>query len=213
MQATATISSVSGSCTTSPKLQGATTWELRYRKKNSAEWITLSSQTGDTFDVTINDLTQATEYEIEFRFLNDIGTSNWGKIEAKTDSDLNGDGILDLSQPHVSAHVNPQTGNFVAIDMDSDCVFTSVNLVRESELSAQDAAYSYDNGLFNFAADCSIPTTTVHLYYYGVSKKDLLVRKYNPGTQAFFNVTGKYGATLQESTINGQLVTDRKSVV
>lgn len=123
--------------------------------------------------------------------------------------DLNGDGIIDSAQPNLSGYTSILTDKTVVIDVGEDCEITTDDIDSESSLEAPDPAYEYENGLFDFAADCPAPgyTTTIRLYYYGVSKADLVVRKYDPNTQTFFNLTGAYGATLTETTIGGNKVT------
>ena len=209
LQPTVSKTSIQASCSTNPKLQGQTNWELRYRKKGANEWTGLANQTGDTFNVTVDDVTQATDYEIGFRYINALGTSEWGKVLAKTNSDLNGDGVLDLQQPNISSFISPITGKYVAVDVGEGCTITLADLARESNLDAQDAAYEYANGLFDFAGDCGSNgfTTTVKLYYYDVTKENLVVRKYNPNTKNYFSLTGSYGATIEQTTIDGKTVT------
>src|SRR5690606_2317991 len=83
------------------------------------------------------------------------------------------------------------------------------SIVREADLRVADPAYNYENGLFDFVADCGTHgfTTTIKLYYYDVSSAGMLVRKHNPNTNAFFNLAGMYGATLSKTTINSHQVT------
>ena len=122
-----------------------------------------------------------------------------------TGTDLNGDGIADSTQPNVSSKTSPITGKSVAIELDSSCDLNTDSIVRESQLAVQDAAYGYDDGLWNFEANCGTPgyTTTVKLYYYGVSTSDKILRKHNPTTNAFFTIGN---ANITTQTINGQSV-------
>ena len=124
-------------------------------------------------------------------------------------SDLNGDDVLDMDQPNVGGYTSAYTGKTVALDVGEGCELTVDDMVREADLDVTDPAYSYDNGLFAFSADCVTPgaTTTIKLYYYGVSKEGLVIRKYNPNTNAYFNLTDAHGASLTERTIDGQNVT------
>lgn len=119
--------------------------------------------------------------------------------------DLNGDGVDDSTQPNVSGRTNPLTGKSVAIELDSSCDLTTDSILREPQLATQDAAYSYDNGLWNFEANCGTPgyTTTVKLYYYNISAAGQILRKYNPSTNAFFTVDD---VNITTQTINGSPV-------
>lgn len=130
----------------------------------------------------------------------------FGDIEESPDA--NGDDIPDDQQANISSYANPVTGKLVVIDVGEDCTITTDDTVRESNFDVQDPGYDYENGLFDFAADCGDPgfTTTIKLYYYGISVNGLVVRKHNPHTGAYFNLTGTYGATLEQMTINGQSV-------
>ncbi len=128
------------------------------------------------------------------------------EIEESSDEDLNGDNIPDSEQPNVGGYVNPITGKIVAINVGEGCELTTDDYVRESQLAVQDAAYEYDNGLWDFEADCGTPgyTTTVSLYYYDVAKDGKVLRKHNPATNAFFTITD---ASIATQTINGHSVT------
>lgn len=126
-----------------------------------------------------------------------------------TDEDLNGDGTPDSEQPHVGGYISPITGKLVAMDMGEGCELTTDDIIEESDNTVQDPAYVYENGLFDFEADCTELgyTTTIQLFYYDVDKEDLIARKYNPNTNAYFNLEGEFGAVVEERTINGQNVT------
>lgn len=121
------------------------------------------------------------------------------------DADLNGDNIPDSNQPNISGYTSPITGKLVVIDAGEDCELTTDDLQRESQLSIQDAAYDYDNGLFDFAGDCGDEgfTTTVKLYYYDVDITNLVGRKFNFNTNAYFAIPG---AAITQETINGHSV-------
>ncbi len=130
-------------------------------------------------------------------------------FESINEDDLNGDNIQDSEQNNLSGYTSSITGKKVLIDVGSGCEITTDDLMRESSLTVKDPGYEYENGLFDFAGDCGTPgfTTTIKLYYYGISKAGLIVRKYNPTTHAFTNLSASYGATLTETTIDGSLVT------
>lgn len=124
------------------------------------------------------------------------------------DTDYNGDNIIDVDQPNVGGYVNVNTGKIVALDVGANCELTVDDMVQESALDVQDPGYEYANGLFDFEAECSPgATTTIKLYFYDVRKEGLVVRKYNPNTNAYFNLSGAFGATLEEVTIDGHIVT------
>jgi hypothetical protein len=120
--------------------------------------------------------------------------------------DLNGDFISDENQSQISGYTSPITGKTVAIDVGDSCEITTDDIVQESNLDAQDAQYDYQNGLFDFAADCGEEgfTTTVRFFYYDIDSEGLVLRKHNPNTNTFFDING---ATLTETTIHGRPVT------
>jgi hypothetical protein len=132
-----------------------------------------------------------------------------GSNSASPLTDINGDGIVDSSQPHVQAFTAPGTDTPVGLVVSDDCTLADTSIATESSKSTQDPAYSYPNGLVSFTADCGTPgyTTTVNLYYYDTTPNDLTLRKYNPTTNAYFNLTGQYGATLEQTTLNNRTVT------
>jgi hypothetical protein len=132
---------------------------------------------------------------------------DWPDPEEEQDSaDLNGDEIPDSEQPNIGGYISSITGKMVAIDVGEGCALTTDDTTTESAFAVQDAAYDYDNGLWDFEADCGTPgyTTTIKLYYYGVSPDGLVLRKHNPNTNAYFTIDD---AVLSVQTINGQEVT------
>ncbi len=137
----------------------------------------------------------------------------WMQVWATTASDdtpggqdLNGDEIPDSEQPNIGGYTNPITGKTVAIDVGEGCELIRDDYLRESQLAVQDPAYDYEDGLWDFEADCGTPgyTTTVTLYYYDVSPNGKLLRKHNPTTNAYFTITD---ASISTQTINGSSVT------
>ncbi len=134
----------------------------------------------------------------------------FGELESESNEpeDLNGDGIPDGEQTNISGYTNTLTGKKVVLDVGEGCEIAADDMVRESNFNVQDPGYDYENGLFDFTLDCGNPgfTTTIKLYYYNVSINGLIVRKHNPITNAYFNLTGAYGATLEQTTIHGQPV-------
>lgn len=119
-------------------------------------------------------------------------------------SDLNGDGIDDAEQPNIGGYVSPITGKIVAMDMGENCELTRDDIARESDLPLSDSAFDYENGLFDFEAECTTETTTIKLYYYDVLKDGLIFRKFSTKINGYFTVPG---AVLAQETINNQTVT------
>lgn len=148
-----------------------------------------------TLDSEIND---------GYPYLLDVGAEPTPQPEEDQTEDLNGDEIDDAEQPNVGGYVSSITGKTVAIDVGEDCELTTDDMVRESQLSAQDDSFEYANGLWDFEAECSSPSTTVSLFYYDVEKEGISVRKFNPNTKQFFTIEN---ASLSERTIDGHLVT------
>ena len=118
--------------------------------------------------------------------------------------DLNGDAIPDNEQPNIGGYFSDITGKIVAMDMGENCELTTDDLARESNLAVADAAYDYDHGLFDFAADCTVETTTIKLYYYDVSPDGFVARKFSTRTNGYFNLND---ATIAQQSINGHNVT------
>jgi len=123
------------------------------------------------------------------------------------DTDLNGDSIPDITQPNVAGIVaSTVTGKSIALELSPTCNLTDSNITNQNQLASKDPAYKYTEGLWNFEANCGTPgyTTTVKLYYYDVTPDNKLLRKYNPNTNAFFNITN---ANITTQTINNRNVT------
>ena len=121
-------------------------------------------------------------------------------------TDLNIDGIPDEQQPNVGGYRSAITGKMVAIDVGGDCELTTDDMVRESQLAVQDPAYEYENGLWDFEADCGTPgyTTTIKLYYHDVSANGRILRKHNPTNNSFFTIND---ASITTTTAGGKTVT------
>jgi len=120
--------------------------------------------------------------------------------------DLNGDSIPDSEQLNVGGYTSLITAKTVAIDVGAGCELTTDDMTMESNLAVQDLAYEYENGLWDFEADCGTPgyTTTIRLFYYDVVPENLILRKHNPSTSAFFTIQD---ANITTRTIRGSLVT------
>ena len=124
--------------------------------------------------------------------------------ESTLPEDLNGDNILDSEQPNIGGYVNIQTGKIVAMDMGENCELTGDDMTEEDRFPTQVAAYEYANGLFEFTADCSVPSTTIKLYYYDVDPTGLVARKYSTRTNSYFTLDD---AVITTQIINGHSVT------
>lgn len=206
LETTVTYTTLTASCQIERDLGIGATWELQYSKTDKNEWTSLPGQSGQSFTVTATGLEQSTRYTLRFRYTTSIGIAEWGTVQGRTDGDLNGDSIADSTQPNIGGYESTKTGKFVAIDVGEGCELTTDDMTTEDNLSIQDAAYNYDNGLWDFEADCTTPgyTTTIKLYYYNVNKSGLVLRKHNPNTKTFFNIND---AVFSNQTINNQDVT------
>ncbi len=146
-------------------------------------------------------------------FINgDVGAHlpEWGESEPdELGQDLNGDSIPDSEQPYVTAFVSGFTNKQIVLELGEDCEASTITMRQEVQLAMADSAYDYANGFTGFTADCGEDgyTTIVRLFYYDVTKDNLTVRKYNPNNNSYFNLSGQYGATLEQTTIGGHTVT------
>lgn len=174
----------------------------------------------------INDDTEAVDYDPDYFKNNDVNppldewdfntvwetqTDGFPLLRATIDAgsggntgDVNGDGTDDSLQPHVFGLVNGYSGKLQAIELDDGCEVNGdyVSVFKESQFPVQDAGYDYGSSMLHFSASCPGESTTVKLYYYGVSG-NFTLRKYNPDTNSFANVPG---ATFSSTTIDGQQV-------
>lgn len=78
-------------------------------------------------------------------------------------------------------------------------------MLQENQLGVQDTSYNYDNGLWDFEADCTTPghTTTIKLYYYDITTAGQVFRKFDPRTKIFYTLGD---ATITTQTINSHNV-------
>lgn len=83
-ESTTTDTSVSVACQTDPSGWGATTWEMQYKKTSASTWNNVTLADPSIAQATISGLVPGTEYQVRFRFTNDWGISQWGRIDAKT---------------------------------------------------------------------------------------------------------------------------------
>lgn len=118
--------------------------------------------------------------------------------------DDNGDGINDNEQNLVKFRSN-LTNKIVILELSDECEFEA-NTKSEAQLDVQDSGYDYPENLVGFNADCGENgfTATVKHYYFDRDPKDLILRKYNTKTKAYFNVSN---AVIEKKEINGQTVT------
>jgi hypothetical protein len=117
--------------------------------------------------------------------------------------DANNDGTQDSDQSYVSSFLNPVTAKYKVVQVDSACSLSQVSANQEASNAVADSGYNYASGLVNFSANCGTPgyTTTVKVIVFGVSASNLVLRKYNPNTKAYFTITT---ATITDVTIGGQ---------
>lgn len=129
---------------------------------------------------------------------------SWSIVADQT-NDKNGDGIIDSQQHNVSSVTSGVTNKAVILEVDDSCAVDTAQIRAESTHQVQDPGYDYPQGLFNFTLDCGTPgfTATVNQYYFGVNAAKLVLRKYNPNTHAYFNITD---ATITTETIYDQSV-------
>jgi uncharacterized repeat protein (TIGR02543 family) len=121
---------------------------------------------------------------------------------APNNGDGNNDGIPDSQQSNVASFINPITGSYAAVAVDSSCALSSVDIKQSSTLGS-DTSYNYPLGLLNFTTNCGTPgfATTVKEYYYNPPTNNFIFRKYMDG--AFKTVPG---ATLTTAIMGGEQV-------
>jgi hypothetical protein len=124
---------------------------------------------------------------------------------APNSGDGNDDGTSDDEQDFVSSFVNDVASNYATLQVSNACVINTVNTSAESNNSVLDNGYSYPVGLMSFTVDCGPPGSvlTVNQYYYGLTNDNYVLRKYNPNTSTYEEVSG---ATINQVTIAGQSV-------
>lgn len=139
-----------------------------------------------------------------YPILRNVGVTPVEWIEEPSDQDLNGDNIPDAEQPNIGGYESGYTGKIVAIDVGENCELTTDDMTEESSLPVQDPNYDYANGLWEWEAYCETETTTIKLFYYGVSSSGLTARKFSTLTNTYFTLDD---ATFEETTIDGEQVT------
>lgn len=83
-QSTVTDTSVYVYCISEPQGWGATTWQMQYKKTSSNTWNDVTLSDPSEAQATVTGLTPGTAYQVRFRFTNDWGTSEWGRVDATT---------------------------------------------------------------------------------------------------------------------------------
>lgn len=128
------------------------------------------------------------------------------EIIADQTNDTNGDGILDNQQTNLASLQSEDNGKTVALEVDPSCNVYAAAMKAERTHDIQDPGFDYPEGLLNFTLDCGQNgfTTTIKQYYYDVAPSNLVVRKHNSHTGAYFNIPN---ATITTETIYGQAVT------
>lgn len=183
-----TDTTATASCTSLPVLEGGPEWELSYSYADEESWTSLATQSGTVFNVTVTDLLPGTDYDIRFRYLDAVGTSEWGKVNVTTtgssdvdgDSidnkseytgpnggDANDDGIMDYTQASVTSLRNPGTSAYMTLE--TSCVDNFNTMVGLESSEKPDIAFDYPAGLLGFVIRGCTPgaTETVTVYYYG----------------------------------------------
>lgn len=137
---------------------------------------------------------------------NNVGASSLIVTNPDLGSDLNDDGIDDSSQPNLYSYTSSVTDKTVVLEADDSCTVNSASSVSELTNSVQDEGYTYINGLMDFTLACGTNgfTSTIKQYYYNVPSSELVLRKYNPNSETYFDIEE---ATLEQTTINGYTVT------
>lgn len=149
------------------------------------------------------------EYSISYNVTDQRGNAAEQAIRTVivvSDIDRNNDGIADGLQDNISGYQSSITGKTVVIDAGQNCELISDDIARESSLEVSDPGFDYQNGLFEFGGDCGTPgfSTTIKIYYYGVTKDGLVARKYNPNTKTYGPIPA---STISQTSIDGSPVT------
>lgn len=137
------------------------------------------------------------------------GIADGVEAAAPNSGDANNDGTADNEQANVTSFVNEVTSIYTVLEVSDECTIAEVSAADENTNTIKDSGYNYPVGLMNFTINCGENgfTATVKQYYFGVNDiANLVVRKHIPATGAYFNLSGEYGATIQQLTIGGQKV-------
>ena len=128
------------------------------------------------------------------------------EIIVDSTNDRNNDGTIDTQQSNVATVMSEITSRPVTLAVDEDCSIDTVLVTSDSTNTVKDSGYSYPQGLSDFTLSCGTPgyTRAITLYYYGVEKEGMVVRKYNPNTQGYSTIRT---ADLTQLSMGGQVVT------
>lgn len=210
------------SCTGHPLLNGPTTWELDYGFSDTTTWADLPDESGDSFTTTVTGLLPGTDYNVRFRYKNDVGTSPWGRIELTTtgssdldsdgatnkleslspnSGDADNDGIADYTQANVTSFVSVNSSNYVVLRTSCNDNFNVQHGLESAD--SKDSGFDYPSGLVGFVArGCNVGAkANVSILFYGQNSSGLKVRKYRDGT--YLTIPD---ATVQQLTIDGKTV-------
>lgn len=121
-------------------------------------------------------------------------------------NDRNGDGTVDTSQVNVATTTSTVSSVPITLEADSACTVASMSSTAHDSLPVDDTSFEYPHGFVDFSLNCGTPgfTAQISQYYEGVDPAGLVVRKFNPVTQAFSTIPG---ATITTTTVYGQSVT------
>lgn len=188
-QSTSTDSQITAGCSTYPLLDGGTEWELQYRAPGYNDWLNLPSQQGNAFSATVPNLQSGTDYEVRFRYVDAIGTGQWGIVQATTTGasdgdgdgtanieesiapnggDANDDGTPDNQQANVISYRSPVSNDYAVFE--TDCQSIAGFQVGSEASQQNDKDFDYPFGLVSFHITCANPgdTARIRQYYYGV---------------------------------------------
>lgn len=178
-------------------------------ERNNCTQVSINENPTEFFAATDEPLLLGEEQVWDVTDVWQTSDSNYPILRSSADAnadigeDLNGDYIPDSEQPNIGGYTSGYTGKTVAIDVGEDCELTTDDMTEESSFPVQDPNYDYENGLWEWEADCATETTTIKLYYYNVSSAGLTARKFSTITNTYFTLDD---ATIEEATINGQPV-------
>jgi hypothetical protein len=194
---------------------------MRYKKATDDSWTDGILSDPYMAATTISGLQANTEYQVQFQFTNDWGTSDWDgpviKTSGDTDhdgiadstesagpnnGDANGDGTADYAQANVTSWINQIDGKYVVLQTDCDSNGAATMTAESSE--NKDVAYNYSAGLMNFSASgCGTTATITQFFYGGADASKIVARKYNSVTHTYTTISG---AVATNVSIGGQTV-------
>ncbi len=120
--------------------------------------------------------------------------------------DLNADGTLDSIQSNVKSYLNPVNDKYAALEVASSCTPDYSSMNSSSSNASQDSSYLYPAGLMSFTLECPTvgSSATITQYFYDLSDKNLVARKYSAKTNTYSQIPG---ATVSQITLDGHTVT------